>query len=309
MMLDGSLAGNSAGYDRDGSDLWTFMVARKPILEAIDVEMLEWWHPILVDYKQLRAGSYGAGRYRSGAGCHMRIHPHGVDSLTGSLLAIKEDFPIVGTAGGQPGGTSRFALHRADGTVEPLAGKSSGVSVGADEALEFSLGSGGGHGDPLERDPGAVARDVRHGRLTAGEAASVYGVILDAGAADAARTQDRRQGIRAARLLVAEQSAAAPPVDSDIAGEEPQSIYPGVEQRGRLAVSTRSGAVLAIAPADWTDGCPTISRPVGDGLIERSYLDPVTGAILLTDVVPVGRPCSVRSAPARWIEAASDAPS
>jgi N-methylhydantoinase B len=236
----------------------------------------------------------------------MRIRPHGVDSLTGSLLAIKEDFPIVGTAGGQPGGTSRFALHRADGTVEPLAGKSSGVSVGANEALEFSLGSGGGHGDPLERDPDAVARDVRHGRLTAGEAASAYGVILDAGAADSARTQQRRQGIRAARLSVAEQPTAAP-ADSDIVGEEPQSIYPGVEQRGRLAVSTHSGAVLAVAPADWTDGCPTLSRPVGEGLIERSYLDPVTGTILLTDVVPAGRPCSVRSAPARWIEAAPDA--
>jgi N-methylhydantoinase B len=306
MMLDGSLAGNSAGYDRDGSDLWTFMVARKPILEAIDVEMLEWWHPILVDYKQLRAGSYGAGRYRSGAGCHMRIRPHGVDSLTGSLLAIKEDFPIVGTAGGQPGGTSRFALHRADGTVEPLPGKSSGVSVGADEALEFRLGSGGGHGDPLERDPDAVARDVRHGRLTAGEAASVYGVVLDAGLADAARSHQRRQDIRAERLAAAEPPTPAP-VGLDVMDEEPQPIYPGVEQRGRLAVSTRSGAVLAIAPADWTDGCPTISRPVGGRLIERSYLDPVTGAILLTDVVPAGRPCSVRSAPARWIEAGPDA--
>jgi N-methylhydantoinase B len=302
MMLDGSLAGNSAGYDRDGSDMWTFMVARKPILEAIDVEMLEWWHPILVDYKQIRAGSYGAGRYRSGAGCHMRFHPHGADALTGSLLAIREDFPIVGTAGGQPGGTSRFDLHRADGTVEPLPGKSSGVSIGPDEALEFRLGSGGGHGDPLERDPDAVARDVRHGRLTAGEAASVYGVVLEGGAADAVRSQRRRNAIRAERLARAE-PPAVPLTRLDAGDEPPQPLYPGVEQRGRLAVSARSGAVLAVAPVDWTDGCPTISRPAGDRLVERTYLDPVTGATLLTDVVPAGRPCSVRSAPSRWTEA------
>ena len=57
MLLDGALAGSSAGYDRDGTDMFTFMVARKPIIEAIDVEMLEWWYPVLTDYKKIRSGA------------------------------------------------------------------------------------------------------------------------------------------------------------------------------------------------------------------------------------------------------------
>jgi N-methylhydantoinase B len=40
---------------------------------------------------------------------------------------------------------------------------------------------GGGYGDPLSRDPEAVARDVREQRVTADAARSVYGVVLAAG--------------------------------------------------------------------------------------------------------------------------------
>ena len=59
MLLDGALAGSSAGYERDGTDMFTFMVARKPIIEAIDVEMLEWWYPVRTDYKKIRSGAFG----------------------------------------------------------------------------------------------------------------------------------------------------------------------------------------------------------------------------------------------------------
>ncbi len=37
---------------------------------------------------------------------------------------------------------------------------------------------GGGYGDPLTRDPDAVARDVRELKVTAAAARSVYGVVL-----------------------------------------------------------------------------------------------------------------------------------
>lgn len=41
LMIDGSMAGGSAGHDRDGYDLFSFMVARKPIIEAVDIELFE----------------------------------------------------------------------------------------------------------------------------------------------------------------------------------------------------------------------------------------------------------------------------
>jgi N-methylhydantoinase B len=40
-------------------------------------------------------------------------------------------------------------------------------------------GSGGGWGDPLDRDPARVAGDVRNGFVTAGDAQDIYGVTVD----------------------------------------------------------------------------------------------------------------------------------
>ena len=40
---------------------------------------------------------------------------------------------------------------------------------------------GGGYGDPLERDPKAVARDVRNDRVSREAAVADYGVILKDG--------------------------------------------------------------------------------------------------------------------------------
>jgi N-methylhydantoinase B len=39
---------------------------------------------------------------------------------------------------------------------------------------------GGGWGDPLERDPERVLRDVREGYVSAEKAHELYGVVLDA---------------------------------------------------------------------------------------------------------------------------------
>jgi N-methylhydantoinase B len=300
MLLDGSLSGSSAGYDRDGTDLFTFMVARKPIIEAIDVEMLEWWYPVLTDYKKIRSGTFGAGRYRGGAGCHMQFRPHGTDQLAGSLIAVREEFPLAGTAGGQPGATTEFILHRQDAGDVPIPGKASGVIVGERDALEFRLGSGGGHGDPLERDPDQVACELRQGRLTAQQAGDAYGVVMDEDRADPAATERRRAGILAARLAAAApapQPALEP--DGEAAGPD-LPLYPGIVQRGRLAYAAASGACLAHAPDPWTDGCPTIERAVTADLTERSYLDPRTGRALLVEVVPTGHGCTITTSPARW---------
>jgi N-methylhydantoinase B len=301
MLLDGSLSGSSAGYDRDGTDMFTFMVARKPIIEAIDVEMLEWWYPVLTDFKKIRSGAFGAGRYRGGAGCHMQFRPHGTGQLVGSLIAVREQFPLAGTAGGQPGATTEFTLHHAEAGDAPVPGKASGVVVGERDALEFRLGSGGGHGDPVDREPEKVSREVRQGRLSAAQAADVYGVVVDhEGRADPAATGRRRAELLAARLATATPPRrAVPEPDGDAIGPD-LPLYPGVVQRGRRAYAAASGACLAQAPDPWTDGCPTIERAVTESLTERGYLDPRTGRALLVEVVPNGHGCTITTSPARW---------
>src|SRR5712675_823575 len=204
LMLDGAMSGGSAGHDRDGYDLFSFMVARKAIIEAVDVELFESRYPALVLEKRPRPGAAGAGRHRAGAGCQMAYKPYGVSQLTGVMLGMREWLPLPGIAGGLPGANTEFAIRRADGRREVVSGHAGGLVVKEDEIFEFRLGCGGGLGDPLERDASAVARDVRQGRFSAQEAADVYGVILsEEGEANEEATRQRRARALAMRLRTA----------------------------------------------------------------------------------------------------------
>ena len=54
---------------------------------------------------------------------------------------------------------------------------------------------GGGYGDPLERDPSLVERDVAEGYVTTTQAREQYGVVVDAEtlASDWAATNELRK--------------------------------------------------------------------------------------------------------------------
>jgi N-methylhydantoinase B len=75
------------------------------------------------------------------------------------------------------------------------------MTVRNGDVLRHVLAGAGGWGDPLERDPGAVLRDVRNELLSPAKARVDYGVIVDTKrwAVDAAATEAERARIRAAR--------------------------------------------------------------------------------------------------------------
>jgi len=62
------------------------------------------------------------------------------------------------------------------------------------------VGGGGGYGDPLERDPEAVAADLRQGLISDSVVRDVYAVVLDGADVDTAATEDCRRRARQARL-------------------------------------------------------------------------------------------------------------
>ncbi len=307
LMLDGAMAGGSAGNDRDGYDLFSFMVARKAIIEAVDVEMFESRYPALVLEKRPRPGASGAGRYRAGAGSQMTYKPYGVDHLTGVMLGMREWLPLPGFAGGSPGANTEFAIQRSDGTRDIITGHSDGVVLKADEVFEFRLGSGGGYGDPIDRPTSEVARDVRQGRLTCAEASDVYGVVLDArGDVNSDATSMRRASVLRSRLENANAAARPLPQDKACLPEYLESalpLYPGVVHKGGIAFARASGAVLAHAPGHWTDGCPTFDERRGERLLIRSFLDPLTGRVLLVDTLPQGEQRTMSMLPTRWVTA------
>ena len=90
-------------------------------------------------------------------------------------------------------------IDKADGTQIVLGNKVEDVKVEANDVLHFITWGGGGWGDPLERDPEIVAKDIVQGLVTV-EGARAYGVVIaEDGSVDTAATEALRAQIRAER--------------------------------------------------------------------------------------------------------------
>src|SRR5262249_22827651 len=154
------------------------------------------------------------------------------------------------------GARTSFRVVRGDGAVEDLSMHATGVALREGDRFELTAASGGGFGDPLDRQPAAVAEDCARGRVDETQARGVYGVIFTDGYRIDGRATDRA---RAALLRHRLEQATPPerPVPVTIRGNGQGGpelpLFPGIVQRGSRAVSERSGATLAVAPAHWTD--------------------------------------------------------
>jgi N-methylhydantoinase B len=305
LMLDGAKVGTSAGHDRDPGDTYWEGLGNGSATETIDFEVQESGYPIRVERRGIRQGVGGAGKQRAGAGMSMTYVVDGTDALSLTLMGNRERVPIAGLGGGLPGAVTSFRIRRADGRIDPLPCHQQGVPLKKGEAVIFDCCSGGGWGDPIDRSPDAVAADVSSGRITEAEARSVYGVIVG----DAVATAKARDEILKERLRRAEPARAPLKWNAELkaaAKGDQAPLYIGVQQRGSVAVSERTGAPLAISPNSWTDGCPVIhhfvaSHPDVDVV---AYLDPGSGHLLEVDVRLEGGERSFDSAPRRWAEAA-----
>ena len=70
-------------------------------------------------------------------------------------------------------------------------------TAGPGDIIRITSPGGGGRGDPLERDPERVLRDVRDGYVSEGAARAFYGVALSADrrSVDQAATQHLRSSM------------------------------------------------------------------------------------------------------------------
>jgi N-methylhydantoinase B len=307
-VMDGTTTGGSpAAKDRDGNDLLDHNVAQHGSVELIDVEVFEDWYPVLISGKWPGGGPGSEGKFRGGAGMHMIFQPHLIDRIYGVTMAKKEHLPNSGLAGGRPGGGSELWIIRADGSRETVDNHTMGVELREGEFFEFKASSGGGYGDPLERDPLAVQNDLALGRTTAQTALDTYGVVVGNDGVDWEATELRRRSNRDERLARAE-PARQPLSTADVKnmqeGAVDAVIYPGIVRSGSVAYSLASGAPLAVAPNHWTDGCPVLrerhANRSGIDVIYDTYLDPLTGAALEVDARLDGDDRSFTSLPRSW---------
>jgi N-methylhydantoinase B len=116
-----------------------------------------------------------------------------------TVRADRIERPPQGAAGGRAGKPGSYMITTASGQARPLRGKQTSVAIEAGDIFTMISSGGGGFGEPFERDPAAVARDVLSGAVTADAAAEEYGVVLggDQLGVDAPATTERRASQRA----------------------------------------------------------------------------------------------------------------
>jgi N-methylhydantoinase B len=89
----------------------------------------------------------------------------------GVVFSVRSDGHVLG-APGLAGGGAGATAHLIRNGDEELSSKTASLVLAAGETVRIETGGGGGFGDPRDRDPGALAADVRDGKLARDTAAS-----------------------------------------------------------------------------------------------------------------------------------------
>lgn len=147
----------------------------------IPVETIEYRYPWRVIAYKLREDSSGAGRRRGGKGNYLALSPIGHDVVF-SINGDRAVTPPYGIFGGHPGATGRCTIYRSDGTAKRIAPnmmKADRIPLQAGEIIVIEAPSGGGYGDPLDRESPLVQQDVMDRIVTPESARRDYGVVIN----------------------------------------------------------------------------------------------------------------------------------
>jgi N-methylhydantoinase B len=149
------------------------------ISKSQPVEVLEQRYPILFERYALHEGSGGAGRFRGGFGLNYRLRLLRGEARASMVMDHGRVGPN-GAFGGAPGGLNQVRIERADGTVyvPPHRSKDQGIGLGAGDVVDVKTPGGGGFGDPAQRDPRLIARDLSRGYYTREQVRTLFGVHL-----------------------------------------------------------------------------------------------------------------------------------
>jgi N-methylhydantoinase B len=253
---------------------------------APNVEYSEQYFPILFLYRRELAGSGGAGRYRGGNSGIFAYVPHRADVIDHYTATSGSAVPTsLGLWGGHPGATNRDLLKRDTDVLEQLRGgripqdlseltgaaeyvqpKERDVLQYPSDVWELRWAAGGGFGDPLERPPAAVARDVRDELLPPSDAGDLYGVVLGGdGNGDGDVDEDATSALR--RDMLAQRLGGSPAEPQRIDGELVTTLGPSLalmRNGGGVELTCTQCGTSFGALDGWKDRAVTVTRSVDE---------------------------------------------
>jgi N-methylhydantoinase B len=167
-------------------------------MASTSVEITEAEHPIQILAYEFIADKAGPGKYRGGTP-YRRDYRFLEAEGTLQVRSDRRTIRPYGLYGGYPGKPSKNYLNP-EHENQPLESKVT-MTIKHGDVFSHEVAGAGGWGDPLERDPRAVLKDVRNELISPAVAAQEYGVLIDTHnwKVDEAATQRMRAEIRAAR--------------------------------------------------------------------------------------------------------------
>ena len=286
-LLSGSWGGRP---DREGIEGMPNLAAN---ISNIPVEMVETSYPLRIEQYGFVPDTGGAGTYRGGLSIFRDFR-----FLADATLSVRSDrhkFLPFGLHGGNDGTPASNVLNGVEMPSKFMR------EVSAGDLFHHVMAGGGGWGDPLDRDPQAILRDVREGRLSIELVLREYGVVIrpDLTLDDDATTAER------ARLR--ECRKAAPPLPRAGEGDgrrahwrdrrqaRPQS--PDARRRAALSrplssLPRAASRLCSAAPSTTTSSSATSSGPSSSCRPGTPWSSRTAGAA--TTRMASGTPTSVR---------------
>ena len=167
------LGGGAGGrYYADGED--TIHVV--PDSRNLPTEFTESRFPFIVERLGLAIDSGGAGQFRGGLGYEKHIRM--LKDANFMSIADRSILACWGVKGGKAGKSFEVVINPGTPQERHVDALADAEPILAGETLRIRTTGGGGWGDPLDRDPAMVVRDVVWGKVSAESALADYGVVL-----------------------------------------------------------------------------------------------------------------------------------
>jgi N-methylhydantoinase B len=186
-----------ATADHDGQDGAPHLGANQC---NVPVEMIEATYPLRIEQYGLVGDTGGPGRHRGGLSL-VREYRVLAETAELNIRSDKRKHPAHGLFGGREGAPSLSVINPGseDRIVPVMLTVPERLRRG--DVLRHTLPGAGGYGDPLDRDPALVLKDVVAEKVSLERAASDYGVVVKDGApprVDEASTLALRARLRSA---------------------------------------------------------------------------------------------------------------
>ncbi len=167
--ISGGGYGGFAGGDGIANGCSTIGISKAP-----PVEIMEQTYPVLYRRYALHEGSGGAGEFRGGFGLDYEIELLRGEARASFVMDHGRVGP-QGALGGQDGAVNRVEVIRGGEVLIPEhLSKAQDIALKPGDRVRVRTPGGGGYGPPAARDPALVAEDVRLGRYSPDDAASLW---------------------------------------------------------------------------------------------------------------------------------------